>query len=321
VNKTDLLLHIGYQKTGTSWLQTHLFNNHAIGFCAPFTRPEIKKAIAFPSPLDFDSEQCRAYFDPGLRKARAEGSVPVISRERLSGAFFGGGYDSKELAERLAMVFPRAKVLLIIREQKSMLLSSYTQSIRTGCVYTLREYLSLNERQDPRLPLFGLKRFCYHRLIETYYSLFGKENVLVLPYEMFGAAPQSYVQTIATFAGIHSAEAKIADLSYTQRVNQAQSAVTIQIKRRLNQWMIRHIELNPTTILPITINNQRAKRWLPKIDRVIPKGIKDRVEQDCKTMIASHVAGYYQQSNSCTSNLINMDLAQYGYDLPSKKVE
>ena len=54
-----------------------------------------------------------------------EAKVPVISHERLSGYPHSGGHDSKEIAHRLAAVFPNAKVVIVIREQKSMILSNY----------------------------------------------------------------------------------------------------------------------------------------------------------------------------------------------------
>ena len=61
-----------------------------------------------------------------------EGLSPVVSFERFSGNPFSGGYDSKEIADRLVRVFPDARVLVIVREQRSMIVSTYKKYVREG---------------------------------------------------------------------------------------------------------------------------------------------------------------------------------------------
>jgi hypothetical protein len=159
MNKNDLLIHSGYQKTGTTWLQKHLFNNPTIGFAKPFGPREISEALVFPFPLTFDAEQCDSYLAPPFQQARDDGLFPVLSRERLSGSLCGGGYDSKEIADRLVRVFPAAKILIVIREQRAMLLSSYQQTVKGSSCLSLKQFLNQSQREKQRVHLFNLERF------------------------------------------------------------------------------------------------------------------------------------------------------------------
>ena len=86
-----LLIHIGYHKTGTTWLQKSLFCDEMAGFCQPWTRGEIHKWLILVNALSFDGEAARAYFEPGRRESLGRGLAPVVTAERLSGNPHSGG--------------------------------------------------------------------------------------------------------------------------------------------------------------------------------------------------------------------------------------
>jgi hypothetical protein len=75
---------------------------------------------------------------PEFERCERGGLIPMVSSERLSGNPHSGGYDSAVLAERLHQVFPGARVLVMIREQRSMILSSWAQYVRVGGACLLR---------------------------------------------------------------------------------------------------------------------------------------------------------------------------------------
>jgi hypothetical protein len=51
-----VLLHVGYHKTGTTWLQKFLFNNGDYGFVSPMSIKDMMDFIALPNPLDFSGD-------------------------------------------------------------------------------------------------------------------------------------------------------------------------------------------------------------------------------------------------------------------------
>ena len=201
--QVKLLIHVGYPKTGSSWIQKSLFQNSSAGFAPLFgidsiTRGAIMKFLILPNALAFDPAQSLKHFQPAILEVTTGGLVPVLSHERLAGTPHSGGYDSKELTNRLAEVFPRAKVLLVIREQRSMIVSTYKQYVRNGGPCSLRIYLH-PPRSDGRMPLFDFQYFEYHRLVGYYQELFGLSNVLVLPYELFRDYPKEFGSRIMAF--------------------------------------------------------------------------------------------------------------------------
>src|SRR5688500_1563261 len=102
-----VLIHVGYPKAGSSWLQAHVFAEGVVGL-VPVTRGAlaISRRLIYPHPLGFDVEHCRSLFAESIEEINGRGEVPVVTGERLSGAPHAGGYDSKEIANRLRCVFP-----------------------------------------------------------------------------------------------------------------------------------------------------------------------------------------------------------------------
>jgi len=198
-----VLLHIGYHKTGSRWLRFLFFGNPQTGFgWVDKTGPEhpVRRLVG-ARPLEFDADQSRLEFEPLVRRLVDEGLSPVVSFERFSGNPFSGGYDSKEIADRLVQVFPGARVLVIVREQRSMIVSTYKQYVREGGALPPSKFIRPPTSRSMRVPWFDLRHFEYHRLLAYYRSLFGPESVLALTYEQFVADPRAFVAELASFAG------------------------------------------------------------------------------------------------------------------------
>ena len=114
-----LLIHIGYHKTATTWLQKNLFGNSALPYSNIEPGRSILENIIKPHEFGFDLESCRKLIYSHVHECRSGKTIFVISRERLSGSPFSGGYDSGIIARRLHRIAPYAKILIVIREQKT----------------------------------------------------------------------------------------------------------------------------------------------------------------------------------------------------------
>src|SRR5438876_1982040 len=113
---SPVLLHIGYHKTGSGWLRRKFFVDPQTGFGSigkAGTRHPVRRLVA-ARPLEFDPQVARSEFEPLLERVAAQGLLPVVAFERLSGHPFSGGYDSKEIADRLFRTFPEGKGLVVI---------------------------------------------------------------------------------------------------------------------------------------------------------------------------------------------------------------
>lgn len=308
------LIHVGYPKTGTSWLQAHLFcTSGCAGLAGVATAARINREIVAPNALDFDPELTRLRFEARLRKVEDAGSLPVVSAERLSGAPHAGGYDSRDLAERLKAVFPEGRVLIAIREQRRMISSLYRQYVRAGGTLSLRSYLDPPQKGRHSMPSFHLDHLKYDRLIRLYVSLFGEDRVLVLPFELFCEEPREFVSRILRFANLgEEAERAAARLPYDQRENAAFTWTYVSLRRRLNRHFVRH-RLNPTARFPIGDRKEHLDRVFERLDRVVPAALQRRIHDRMTALVEQTAADHFHESNRHTARLTGLDLARHGY--------
>lgn len=304
-----LVLHVGYHKTATTWLQRRVFDVPESGFTRVLGRNwEARKHLVAPTSLCFDPDEARRQFAPAIEQAVAGGFVPVISDERLSGNPHSGGYDSRENAERLARTFPGARVLIVIRRQPDVIFSTYDQYVDEGGACGIRDYLSRRTRYA--MPSFRLEHFEYHRLIAVYAGLFGQERVLVLPYELLREDPVAFLGRIMRFSG--NASGYVADAG--QRANAGRPALLSAVLRRLNPFLVRD-DLNGYSILAVSGARRRVYPVLERCLSILPASLSERVERRIRHEIESVCRGRYGPSNRFTAELTGLDLASVGYDL------
>ena len=148
----DVLIHIGYHKTGTTWLQRNVFPDASLGFRVGLAKRDIHRLLVRPRALNFDAATCRAEIAKSLGVDEGDDHVPVISSEELCSNPHGGAFLEKELADRLADTLPGARVLIVVREQRAMIASTYKQYVRAGATHSLQTYLSPPQPGDRRTP-------------------------------------------------------------------------------------------------------------------------------------------------------------------------
>lgn len=304
---TPPLIHVGYHKTGTTWLQRQLFPREDLGYC-PVGISVAETDFVHVNDLDFDAARYRREAAPPLAAATAAGLIPVISHERLSGNPHSGGYDSVRLAERLRAVFPDARILIVFREQRAMILSSYAQYVRVGGGCTLDGYLF--PANATRQPMFSFDHFCYHRLIECYRRLFGVDRVLALPFEQLRRDPRGFVAAIARFAGGRIAD----DLPFDRSENKSLGAIALIAKRSVNPFLVRD-SVNGNGPFAIARAGRVAAALAGVVDRAAPDAWNRAIQARWKARIAEVARGRYDASNAVTAALTGVDLGALGYSL------
>jgi hypothetical protein len=306
------LVHIGYHKTGSRWLRFLFFGDPRTGFgWVDKTGPDhpVRHLVGARS-LEFDAEASRAEFSPLLERIEAEGLSPVVSFERFSGNPFSGGYDSKEIADRLASVFPGSRVLMVVREQRSMIVSTYKQYVREGGALSPTKFMTPPTSRSMRIPWFDFRHFEYDRLLAYYRSLFGPEAVLALTYEQFVADPRTFVAEIARFAGKPLSEEALDSLRFDRKTNPGPPATAIAARRMLNGIGVCS-DLNPAPPLSSPVFWRLGKR----IDRLslAPRQTVEREEAKLRRAVEEVVGDRYADSNRRTAELTGVDLTAYGW--------
>ena len=174
-----LLLHVGYHKTATTWMQRALFQE-VHGYRPLLSHAEVFDLVVRPHGLRWDPAPARALIAERLAGVPG-GQTPVISSEILSGLPFTGGRESDGLARRLAEVAEglpaEPRILVSIRAQMRMLPSVYMQYIRRGGTMPPETFFA----GESEIGYFGFspEHFEYDRFVALYQRLFGRAAVHV----------------------------------------------------------------------------------------------------------------------------------------------
>jgi Sulfotransferase family len=191
----DCLIHIGYHRTGSSFLQTELF-------------PLIPDSFV---TADLDKAERNAA-NTTLRHV-------IISSERLSSNL---ERDKPELAYKLAQRFPNAHILIVIRSQYSVMRGIYHLHIKGGAT---EDYETFVRFRCGRL-------FNYDELVGAYQDAFGEDKVFILLHEDLVRDPMTSMSALLTFMG---ADSGLAAKVHNRRVKPSSGDVTLAIQRYRNR--------------------------------------------------------------------------------------
>lgn len=222
------LLHIGYTKAGSSYLQgwfaAHPELHYAHQALHGFRRtPEI-------STFAHEAAADPAYFvtsDEDL--AFWKGPLEPLGLEMRPYDVRG---HQRRVCALLRHLFPQATVLIVTRGFASVIGSAYAQYVRAGGRLDFPELQRAT--QDLMVDFWN-----YDYLVDLYREAFGSGNVVVLPYELLLRDSEDFLRRLASRLGLqhlpHPAE----------RVNPALDGRVIERVRRLSRGILRMLRPLP----------------------------------------------------------------------------
>lgn len=217
-----LVLHIGLQKTASTYLQRQVFP--AARGLTLVSRPYTQANHAFNTLQYADA----SLYDPALLEAEfarirehAAGTPIVVSDEVLSGFPFYLYLNRTTIAERLAAAVPDAEVVVFLRNQRDLIWSLYNQYAKQGWFdeqlsrrflsgpgegLSLEAWFAGDRRLDRSRRYFSnhsvlhIEHFRYSALLELYERLF--ERVHVFLYEDLVSDPASVLGRLSDIVGV-----------------------------------------------------------------------------------------------------------------------
>jgi hypothetical protein len=299
------LFHIGYHKTGTSWLQQVYFPAHpslrlVCDPYQPWEDPFLQSVIGLHD-RKFDCHQSVNHLD---RQVSAKGpwrqdDVPVISAERLSGHPYSGGYDSFWIAERIRACSKDALILCVVRNQVDMITSVYKQLVLEGYPACLKRWL---ESRHWKGAGFDYSLYEYDLLAKKYLSLFESERVCILPYELMCLDRPTFLKRICDFVGIPEIVAPSPD----RIVHPSLPNRNLFLFRLLNHF--RRSELNPFPLVTVSDRLVLAAR------SALHRSMRRCFSQDAD-LLGSHkraeIETHYRDSNVRLQELVGWHFKDY----------
>lgn len=221
------VVHIGFHRTASSFLQTAVFSL-------------LEGYVSNAEVLDTARSSPIPVHDPRFPR--------VYSDENICGSFRG---SLKENAEKLKEIFPEARIIMVIRSQYEIFRSFYFLNLKGGLTLDYKEFV---EKNAGRL-------FDYHLARSVYSKLFGAENVFVVLYEDIVAEPRRTVKEIIEFIGDDAGIAERIDPG--KKVKPTPSSATLCALRLRNRLLKPVQTMSPELAAWVRRFGIPANRYLP----------------------------------------------------------
>jgi hypothetical protein len=294
----SIVIHLGYPKTGTTTLQRHFFPSlpgcNALGplpYGSPF-RILASNLEQADGPA-FLEATWRAFLEDSRRGAE----TLILSREGLSRP-----EHRLRTADRLHSLAPDARIIVCIRNQRSMLRSFYSQYLKDGGVNSLPDWV----RDD-----FDFAWLRYDELVAPYQERFGRERVKIMAYEHFAGDPQRYFDDLGAF--IRPGSGLTIDASTVPVENRALSSLSRGVVRRSNR-LFRRTRHNARPPIPAAAASKAMRAAATRLDRS-PIGRWSRELTIDEQQALDRCSPSFRASNERLVELTGLPLVDLGYDV------
>ncbi|MDR9365956.1 MAG: hypothetical protein RI575_11495 [Balneolaceae bacterium] len=234
MNKKQLFLHIGTQKTGTTTIQSILsktkkkLESEGIAYLGRFAIPARKLRVVTEQNTEVEN-QIQSALENELREfENSNCKTFVVSNEKFSGDKMIAYRNSGLIAASLKRIFEPynfdVKIIVFVRRQDKFIESTYAQRIYSGASLTFYEFLDQFTESD----------FHWSDLLDSYAAAFGKENILAQAFDRKYLPDENSL--IHNFGKIIGSES-LSDFSGKVLKNQGYSRNTLEIARLTNKHL------------------------------------------------------------------------------------
>lgn len=243
------LIHIGMPRTASTFLQQEFFPK--VGGFTFYGVETTQYSLAFQRLLyQDDSLFDDSAFEAIAKKIRSENAI--LSNELFVGqSLYLNSTNRSRIAHRLKRFFPDAEILIMLRNQVSLLQSLYAIGVYSGHTCSPEEFVrfsdAISDVDNPLYPTFAqaetTEGLQFSPLITLYQNLFSEVHVLL--FEDFKSDPTAFAERLTTLLQLENVEFT----NSKKRVNQSLSARQLKLIKRLNHYK------------PV-LNRNRFGKWL-----------------------------------------------------------
>ena len=207
----DIFIHLGYPKTGTTFLQQKVFEKLKV--TKSFGKPKIEENMGFivHSICKDDEKTFESNKELLIEKLRLIQfkEKNIISLEEFTSSVVVNNYNLIQIQDRLFNIFDklskkkfRIKIILVLRNQKDILLSYYTEYyeriIKVNSRWAnFKNFLNKFKNYEEKNLI--IDSFNYNLLIRQIYKYYPKQNVKILFYEDFKSNIKDFMNDLLIF--------------------------------------------------------------------------------------------------------------------------
>jgi hypothetical protein len=239
-------IHIGYPKSASTALQKGYLGRHNqllhLGCGNPvkkdywddhgYISAEVNKVmeidLRFKNSFSYNAAEVKSVFDHYFKIADEDENIHAVGISNENFSFnWHGGIDVSEKAKRLYDIFGKGtKIVMILRNQKTLIESLYKENIRFGYAGTFDDFLNYMWNYKDRNFTY---EFCFQNVIKTYEELFGANNIEILFFEDLKNDKEAFVKSFSKAIG-----AEYYTLNMDKEYNKQLDLKELSIKRMLN---------------------------------------------------------------------------------------
>ncbi len=323
----NFAVHIGFSKAASTYLQSTIFSGaHAeIGLLDKSENKLLnsawkpQKTGAFTDrysgingkstrrmqalfPFEFDAESERASI---FSRIKHERKLTVISNEDYVGHPFSGAVLGEQFGRRIHGTLPEAKILIIIREQRKMVLSHYAHFLtKSHARLGLEQFLA--PKYWLQSPGFHHSAFAYSRLIGWYERTFGPDQVMALPFEMLKVDESQFFDCICSFLEVESFKPKPIKTKNQRDYSQ-------YCTLRVAPWINRFGRCIPANGYTGSENPKIRKSLLKIVGTTISQQRQTRIIDEDLRFIEKIILPDIAADNEKLRKMIGFDLESLGY--------
>jgi len=324
--KKKIFLHIGIPKTANTFLQRLVFRHikdiHFIGPQMPelydtpidyinrLNQLTLKKPPLTEQEISKIKDEILSYIDS------IDNEIVFIGQEQIAGQIvhFKNSPDNTAF---LKNIFGEAKVIITFRNQYEWGDSVYNHLMTKDNKYIINEEFlafrhghSINEFFKFNNGKFHKDSYIYkldwfNNITQNYIDAFGKDNVLVLPYELLKEDLNEFLRRFYDFTGFEPYYPE-----NIENLNPRTNDKILKFSPILSRYSAFTQNLSESFIKKMILKNDRGlKRFLMKTNIKEMNISKEKFTEEQKEIIKN----YYKESNKKLSELIGIDLGQFGY--------
>jgi len=286
----EIICHIGFPKTGTTFLQKKVFPNiKNVNYLAGGKIKQLLHDVVQKDDSFYNKFKTRAQ----LIQLHNSNLNMLFSNEQLTGHHIKTEFPNRTQIARRLKAAGVNKIIITIRNQSDVLESSYKQYIKSGGVLKISKFFDLNNNLNP---ILYIDYFNYVKIIELYSEIFGLENVKILQFEDIFSKNTTFYNQLASFLKVENIDFKN---SPELKVNKSLSNFSTKLLRVINHFT--YHSYSPSSLISKKLSSVFFYKTLRLINS--PKNEKKLISK-YENEIYSHFLG----SNSLLKERYNINL-------------